>query len=324
MERAPFITRSTSAEHPGTDTSIAYAPFLQTNLVTAGAKRLLFERKATLTIMFRSQYDTDVTTFSPQGRLLQVEYAMEAVKQGSAVVGVRSATHVVLASLKRSFSDLAWHQRKIVTIDDHIGVAISGIAADARVLTKRMRDECLQHRFVYGSAMPVSRLVNVIADLCQKCTQRVSRRPYGVGLLVAGVDETGPHLFQTCPSGETYDLVGMALGARSQSARTYLERHDEELESATREELIRHAIAALRETLASTRDLTLTAENCAIGIVGMDDDARFHLYEYEQVQPLLDVCPPVPSTSQPAFTEGAERTSTDAEATDDATMQDAP
>ncbi|KAF6005111.1 Proteasome subunit alpha 1 [Cyanidiococcus yangmingshanensis] len=274
--------------------------------------------------MFRSQYDTDVTTFSPQGRLLQVEYAMEAVKQGSAVVGVRSSTHVVLATLKRSFSDLAWHQRKIVSIDEHIGVAISGIAADARVLTKRMRDECLQHRFVYGSAMPVSRLVNVIADLCQKCTQRVSRRPYGVGMLIAGVDETGPRLFQTCPSGEAYDLIGMALGSRSQSARTYLERHDEEVSSATREELIRHAVAALRETLASTRDLTLTAENCAIGVVGVGSDTRFHLYEYEEVQPLLDACSLESSPLQSASAGGADPPAADPEATDDATMQDAP
>ncbi|BAM79346.1 20S core proteasome subunit alpha 6 [Cyanidioschyzon merolae strain 10D] len=273
--------------------------------------------------MFRSQYDTDVTTFSPQGRLLQVEYAMEAVKQGSAVVGVCSATHVVLAALKRSFSDLAWHQRKIVPIDEHIGVAISGIAADARVLTKRMRDECLQHRFVYGDAMPVGRLVHLVADLCQKCTQRISRRPYGVGLLVAGVDESGPHLYQTCPSGEVYDLVGMALGARSQSARTYLERHMDEFSSASREALIRHALWALNETLASAKDQHLSAENCAVGVVSIGDDMRFHLYEHEQVQPLLDACafPKSGGTATETSTEQAPQNVTDSDEHHDATMQ---
>lgn len=76
--------------------------------------------------MFRNQYDTDVTTWSPQGRLHQVDYAMEAVKQGSACVGLKSDTHVVLAALKRAPSELSSYQRKAFKIDDHMGIAISG------------------------------------------------------------------------------------------------------------------------------------------------------------------------------------------------------
>ncbi|KAG8714357.1 hypothetical protein FRC09_017712 [Ceratobasidium sp. 395] len=84
--------------------------------------------------MFRNTYDSDNTVFSPQGRLHQVEYALEAVKQGSAVVGLRSKTHAVFLALKRSPNELASYQKKILRIDDHCGVAIAGLTSDARVL----------------------------------------------------------------------------------------------------------------------------------------------------------------------------------------------
>lgn len=87
-------------------------------------------------LCFLVQYDTDVTTWSPQGRLFQVEYAMEAVKQGSACVGVTSDTHVVLAALKRTPSELASYQQKVFRIDDHMGIVISGLTADGRSLCK--------------------------------------------------------------------------------------------------------------------------------------------------------------------------------------------
>ncbi len=75
-----------------------------------------------------------MTTWSPQGRLFQVEYAQEAVKQGSACVGLASGTHVVLAALKRAPSELASHQQKVFKVDEHMGIAFSGLTADGRSL----------------------------------------------------------------------------------------------------------------------------------------------------------------------------------------------
>jgi 20S proteasome subunit alpha 6 len=139
--------------------------------------------------MFRNQYDTDVTVWSPQGHLHQIDYAMEAVKQGSACLGIRSKTTVVLAGIKRVNSEqLADPQKKIFEIDTHMGIAIAGLTADARSLARFMRTECLNHKFVYGSALPLARLVSDVADKKQECTQSYVRRPYGVGLLVAGYD----------------------------------------------------------------------------------------------------------------------------------------
>jgi 20S proteasome subunit alpha 6 len=118
-------------------------------------------------IMFRNQYDTDVTTWAPAGRLFQVEYAMEAVKQGSAAIGLRSKTHVVLACVNKANSELSSHQKKIFKVDDHIGVAIAGLTADGRVLSRYMRSECINYNYTYESPLPVGRLVVQLADKAQ-------------------------------------------------------------------------------------------------------------------------------------------------------------
>ena len=113
---------------------------------------------------------------------------MEAVKQGSATVGIKSNTHVVLCALKRAPSELSAHQKKITPIDEHLGISIAGLTADARILSRFMRNECLNHRYAYDEPMPVARLVSLIGNKTQIPTQRYGRRPFGVGLLVAGYD----------------------------------------------------------------------------------------------------------------------------------------
>jgi len=117
--------------------------------------------------MFRNQYDTDVTTWSPAGRLFQMEYAMEAVKQGSACVGLCSLTHVVLASVNKAASELSSHQRKVFRVADHAGVALAGLTADGRVLSRFLRNECINHSFAYEAPLPVSRLALRLADKAQ-------------------------------------------------------------------------------------------------------------------------------------------------------------
>mmetsp|Transcript_8292 Transcript_8292/g.16840 ORF Transcript_8292/g.16840 Transcript_8292/m.16840 type:complete len:261 (-) Transcript_8292:368-1150(-) len=237
--------------------------------------------------MFRNSYDTDITVYSPQGRLHQVEYAMEAVKQGSAVVGLRSGTHVVLATLKRASSELSANQKKLFQIDEHMGIAIAGLTADARVLSRFLRMECLNYKFNYGKHYPASRAVLDVANKCQKSTQIASKRPFGVGLLVAAVDETGPHLYQTCPSGNYFEFYAMAIGSRSQSAKTYLERTFQEFEHCSLDELCKHAMLALRETVSSSKDTELQSKNTAIAFVGKG--TPFTIVENEDIQPYLDV-----------------------------------
>lgn len=182
-----------------------------------------------------------MTSFSPQGRLFQLEYAMEAVKQGSPCAGLKSKTHAVLVAFKRSADELASYQEKLFKIDNHMAIAISGLTADARFLCKHMRTECLNYNFVYGGTLQTGRLVNQVADMHQRCTQDATYkrgRPFGVGLLVIGYDKTGPHVYQTCPSANYYEYKSQAIGARSQSAKTYLERHFETFDDLNLDELI--------------------------------------------------------------------------------------
>ncbi|KAH6823541.1 20S proteasome alpha subunit F2 [Perilla frutescens var. hirtella] len=233
--------------------------------------------------MFRNQYDTDVTTWSPAGRLFQVEYAMEAVKQGSAAIGLRSKTHVVLASVNKASSELSSHQKKIFKVDDHIGVAIAGLTADGRVLSRYMRNECINYSYTYESPLPVGRLVVQLADKAQVCTQRSWKRPYGVGLLLGGLDESGAHLYYNCPSGNYFEYQAFAIGSRSQAAKTYLERKFEGFMDSTRDGLIKDALFALRETLQGEK---LTSTNCTVAVLGVGE--TFCVLDQETVQALIN------------------------------------
>ena len=211
---------------------------------------------------------------------------MESVKQGSACVGLKSNTHCVLGALKRSVSELSSHQKKLLEIDDHIAIGIAGLTADARSLAKYMRNECLNHKYVFGGPIGPAVLMSDLADKHQRTTQTYVRRPFGVGLLVASVDtqRQTPHLYQTCPSGNLYEFYASAIGARSQSARTYLEKHYEDFAGASKDDLIVHALQALVGCVSG--DDELTKENGSIAIVGKDQS--FTLLEGDELQPYLD------------------------------------
>lgn len=249
--------------------------------------------------MFRNQYDNDVTVWSPQGRIHQVEYAMEAVRLGTVTVGLKSNQNAVLVALKRSSSELSEYQRKIFEIDEHLGIAISGITADARVLSRYLRQQCLNYKFIYDDKIPISRLVNNLGNKMQTCTQRYDRRPYGVGLLIAGYDDNGPQIFQICPSANFYSCKAMSIGSRSQSARTYLEKHLGEFAGSATNDLVRHGLKALFETL--TAEENRNEKNISIAIV--DKDAGFTLLKEHDVRfhiASVSVAKEAPETAGPS------------------------
>lgn len=149
----------------------------------------------------------------------------------------------------------------------------------------------------YGRAIPLDRIVTQIGDRAQTNTQHYGKRPYGVGLLVAGVDDAGPHLFEFQPSGMTQEMLACAIGARSQMARTYLERNLAEFADCSREELINHGLKALRETLSQDKELTI--DNTTVGVVGLvPKDAataskgtkleNFKLYDGQDIGAILE------------------------------------
>lgn len=118
----------------------------------------------------------------------------------------------------------------------------------------------------------------------QKCTQSYVRRPYGVGLLIASYDQTGPHLYVTEPSGNYFEYYAMAIGSRSQTSRTYLEREFKKFEECSLEELVQHALKSLAVSLAG--DVELDVKSAAVAIVG--ENQPFYLLDEKEIQAVLD------------------------------------
>jgi len=151
-------------------------------------------------------------------------------------------------------------------------------------IIRYMISESLNNKYVYGQPIQGSRLVVDLADMHQRCTQSYVRRPYGVGLLVASYDQTGPHLYATEPSGNYFEYYAMAIGSRSQTSRTYLEKEYEQFNSCSLDELIKHAVKALAVSLSN--DTELDSKTASVAIVGID--RPFEIIEGPAIQKYLD------------------------------------
>ncbi|KAF9505905.1 hypothetical protein BS47DRAFT_1334084 [Hydnum rufescens UP504] len=179
----------------------------------------------------RSEYDRGVNTFSPEGRLFQVEYAIEAIKLGSTTVGIATPEGVVLGVEKRVQSPLleASSIEKIMEIDSHLGCAMSGLTADARTMIDHARVTAQNHTFTYDEPIKVESATQAVCDLALRFGEGVHgdeammSRPFGVALLIAGVDELGPQLFHTDPSGTFTKYEAKAIGSGSEAAQSELQ-----------------------------------------------------------------------------------------------------
>ncbi len=176
-------------------------------------------------------YDRGITIFSPDGRLYQVEYAREAVKRGTASIGIRTEGGVVLAVDKRIRSQLMERTsvEKIHKIDEHLGVASAGHVADARQLVDFARRNAQINRLRYGEAIGVETLTKDVTDHIQQYTQIGGARPFGVALIIGGVDNDGtPRLYETDPSGTPMEWKALAVGENRGEIEEYLEEHYDE------------------------------------------------------------------------------------------------
>jgi proteasome alpha subunit len=180
-------------------------------------------------------YDRAITVFSPDGRLFQVEYAREAVKRGTTSVGIKAKDGVALLVDKRISSRLLEPQstEKIFQVDDHIGAVTSGLVADARALVDRARVDAQINRVVYNEPIAIETLAKKIADHKQTFTQYGGVRPYGTALLIGGIDDSGPRLFETDPSGALLMVKATGIGSGRNAVMEFLEeKYDENADSA--------------------------------------------------------------------------------------------
>ncbi|RKS82868.1 proteasome alpha subunit [Haloarcula quadrata] len=223
-------------------------------------------------------YDRGITIFSPDGRLYQVEYAREAVKRGTASIGVRTSDGVVLAVDKRIRSPLMERSsvEKIHKADDHIGIASAGHVADARQLIDFARRQAQVNQLRYGEPVGVETLTKEITDYIQQYTQVGGARPFGVALIIGGIVNGEPRLFETDPSGTPYEWKALAVGADRGDIRDYLEEHYDE--GMDLDEGVDLALAAL----ASVNDDELSPEGIGVATVDVETETFGQLTDEEK------------------------------------------
>ncbi len=195
-------------------------------------------------------YDRSITMFSPDGRLLQVEYAKKTVKQGSTAIGIACKDGVVFVVDKRVSSKLLVPEaiEKMFVIDDHVAAAASGIISDARVLVDRAQMRAQQHAVTYDSKVDTLSLVKEICDMKQICTQSAGLRPFGVSLLVGGVEEDGSiKLFLTEPYGLYFQYKAAVIGEGEVEIEAQLQKRYKA--SLTVDEGLKLGVTLLKEFL---------------------------------------------------------------------------
>jgi len=187
-------------------------------------------------------YDLSNSVFSPDGRNFQVEYATKAVESGGTAVGIRCRDGVVLAVEKLIQSKLLvpGSNKRIATVDKHVGIACAGLIPDARHFTSRARNEAASWRRIFYSPAPVSTLADRMGEYAQAYTLYASVRPFGITAIIGGMDEDrGPSLWMVEPSGVGWGYYGAATGRGRQAAKAELEKLD--LPNITLEEGVKHA-----------------------------------------------------------------------------------
>mmetsp|Transcript_1868 Transcript_1868/g.3691 ORF Transcript_1868/g.3691 Transcript_1868/m.3691 type:complete len:246 (-) Transcript_1868:37-774(-) len=217
----------------------------------------------------RAEYDRGVNTFSPDGRLFQVEYALEAIKLGSTSIGILTKQGVVLAVEKRLTSPLVEEDsvEKIMEIDSHLGAAMSGLVADARTLIDKARMEAQNHKFTYNEKIRVQSIAQSISDVTIGFGKGddVPSRPFGVALLLAGVDERGPQLYLTDPTSTITQWNAKAIGSGSEGASNALQ--EEYNEDMSLDDALTLALKVLKQVMEEKVDVsnvevaTVTQEN---------------------------------------------------------------
>eukprot|EP00879_Flechtneria_rotunda_P001618 GHRR01001778.1.p1 GENE.GHRR01001778.1~~GHRR01001778.1.p1 ORF type:complete len:253 (+),score=67.28 GHRR01001778.1:193-951(+) len=238
------------------------------------------------------RYDSRTTIFSPEGRLYQVEYAMEAISNAGAAIGMLCTDGVVLVAEKKITSKLldtkavGVRREKMYKLDDHLACAVAGITSDANILVNTCRLAAQRYYYAYQEPMPVEQLVRALCDTKQGYTQFGGQRPFGVSILYAGWDEHyGFQLYQSDPSGNYGGWKAVAIGAGHQAAQNLLKTEYKE------DVKVGDGIGVLIKILSKSMDSSLTSDKVELATITRDEatgKVNFKVYETSELQPYLD------------------------------------
>ncbi|MFX0135122.1 MAG: archaeal proteasome endopeptidase complex subunit alpha [Candidatus Hodarchaeota archaeon] len=216
---------------------------------------------------YEASYDQAITIFSPEGRLFQVEYASEAIKQGTIAIGVQGPEGAALVAEKRLKPlQISEKVEKIFKIDEHVGCVIAGLTADAQVLIEHARVQAQINRLNYDEPIDVKILVSRICNLKQIYTMNAGVRPFGVAILIAGVGvNSEAELYMTSPSGAFNKYRAQAIGSGAPTAREFLK--NEYKKKMNIEETIILALSALKKVISKE----FAPDHTDIGVIRADE-----------------------------------------------------
>lgn len=236
-------------------------------------------------------YDRAITVFSPDGRLIQIEYAQEAVEKGQTAIAVRGKNCVVVGVERKAVLQLQEPRtvRKICALDSHVYVAFSGLTADARQLIDRARLECQSHRLNVEDPVTTEYITRHIAQIKQQFTQSGGKRPFGLSFLIVGVDPDGtPRLYQTDPSGTYHAWKANAIGRSSKIVREYLEQQYSLENTETEDQCVKLAAKALLEVVQSSgKNLELAVMRTSTGKDGRPIGCPMENLSQEKIDELV-------------------------------------
>merc|ERR1739838_1082963 len=234
------------------------------------------------------RYDSKTTIFSPEGRLYQVEYAMEAIGHAGTCLGILANDGIVLAAEKRNTNKLldeVFLSDKIYKIDEDMACSVAGITSDANVLTNELRAIAQRHTLQFGEPMPCEQLVMRLCDLKQAYTQYGGKRPFGVSILYMGWDKHhGFQLYHSDPSGNYSGWKGTCIGNNSSAAVSILKQEYKEGEMT-----LEGALDLSMKVLSKTLDMTkLTADKIEISTLKRNDGkTKIHILTADEMTALI-------------------------------------
>ncbi|EGF81894.1 hypothetical protein BATDEDRAFT_19045 [Batrachochytrium dendrobatidis JAM81] len=233
------------------------------------------------------RYDSRTTIFSPEGRLFQVEYAMEAISHAGTALGVLSTEGIVLAAERKTSSKLLENisREKIYRLNDTTCCAVAGLNADANTLISYCRVQAQKYLFRFNEPIPVEQLVQNLCDMKQGYTQYGGLRPFGVSLLYGGYDEHfGFQLYHSDPSGNYSGWKAMCIGANSTNATSLLKQDYKE--EMTLKEAKALAIKVLAKSMDST---TLGSDKLEFATLsrGPKGNIVYHAFTPQEIDALI-------------------------------------
>lgn len=247
------------------------------------------------------RYDSSTTTFSPEGRLHQVEYAIEAINNAGTCVGILAKDGIVMASERRITSGLlapAKTSEKTYQLCSHVSCNVAGLTADANILIDQARLRGGRYAYQYQEPIPVEQLVEHVCNYKQFYTQRGGLRPFGVAFLFAGFDEHyGFQLYQSDPSGNYSGWKATVIGANNQAGKSLLKSeykigsddNDEEGSIPDVEEALKLAVKVLNKTMDGTT-AAAAAEKMELYTMTRDEngDCVHHILSREEASKVVD------------------------------------